>query len=249
VTGSLDGEVVLVTGGSRGIGRAVALALADAGADVAITYRERAEAADAVLADIRAAGRRAVAVQADLGRSAEAARVVGEVTDALGPIEVLVNNAGVLQQKPFAEITEEDLDRVLDVNLKSVFLLCQAVMPPMLERGRGRIVNVASSGGQLGGTLAAHYSASKAGVIGLTRSLARIGAPDVAVNCVSPGLIETEMTEREIASSAGRRKLSEIPLARTGRPDEVAEAVLFLATSAPYVTGHTLNVNGGLYLG
>jgi NAD(P)-dependent dehydrogenase (short-subunit alcohol dehydrogenase family) len=249
VSGPLEGQVVLVTGGSRGIGKAVALGAAAAGADVAITYRERADAAAGVVGEIESSGRRALAVQADLARSADAARVASAVAGGLGPIDVLVNNAGVLQQKPFAEITEEDLDRVLDVNLKSVFLLCQAVMAPMLERGRGRIVNVASSGGQLGGALAPHYSAGKAGVIGLTRSLARIGAPQVAVNCVSPGLIETEMTEGEIASPAGAQKLREIPLERTGRADEVAAAVLFLAASAPYVTGHTLNVNGGLYLG
>ena len=174
---------------------------------------------------------------------------MAEVTEAIGPVDVLVNNAGVLEQKPFAEISEADLDRAIDVNLKAVFLLSQAVMGPMLERRWGRIVNVASSGGQLGGPLAVHYSASKAGVIGLTRSLARIGAPHVAVNCVAPGLIETEMTEPEIASPAGRAKLGQIPLGRAGQPDDVAAAIRFLATSAPYVTGHTLNVNGGLYLG
>jgi 3-oxoacyl-[acyl-carrier protein] reductase len=162
---------------------------------------------------------------------------------------VLVNNAGVLEQKPFAEITEADLDRALDVNLKAVFLLSQAVMGPMREREWGRIVNVASSGGQLGGPLAVHYSASKAGVIGLTRSLARVGAPHVAVNCVSPGLIETEMTENEIASPAGRKKLSDIPLGRAGSAEDVAAAIRFLASGAPYVTGHVLDVNGGLFLG
>ena len=246
---TLAGRVALVTGGSRGIGRAAALALAEAGADVAITYRERAEAADAVAAAIAALGRRALSVRAELGPGAEAARVIDEVTSGLGPVDVLVNNAGVLEQKPFEEITEADLDLALAVNLKAVFLLSQAVMGPMRERGWGRIVNVASSGGQLGGTLAVHYSASKAGVIGLTRSLARVGAPQVAVNCVSPGLIETEMTETEIASPAGRQKLDQIPLGRVGTPDDVAATIAYLAAAAPYVTGQTLNVNGGLYLG
>jgi 3-oxoacyl-[acyl-carrier protein] reductase len=246
---TLAGRVALVTGGSRGIGRAAALALAEAGADVAITYRERAEAADAVAAAIAALGRRALSVRAELGPGAEAARVIDEVTSGLGPVDVLVNNAGVLEQKPFEEITEADLDLALAVNLKAVFLLSQAVMGPMRERGWGRIVNVASSGGQLGGALAVHYSASKAGVIGLTRSLARVGAPHVAVNCVSPGLIETEMTEAEIASPAGRDKLGRIPLARVGTPEDVAATIAYLASAAPYVTGHTLNVNGGLYLG
>ena len=239
---TLEGRVALVTGGSRGIGRAAALVLAEAGADVAITYRERADAAEEVVA---ALGGRARALRADLAAPGAAARLIAEV----GTVDVLVNNAGVLEQKPFAEITEADLDRALAVNLKAVFLLSQAVMGPMRERGWGRIVNVASSGGQLGGPLAVHYSASKAGVIGLTRSLARVGAPHVAVNCVSPGLIETEMTEPEIASPAGQDKLRQIPLERAGQPDEVAAAIGYLATAAPYVTGQTLNVNGGLYLG
>src|SRR3954449_114113 len=221
---TLAGRTALVTGGSRGIGRAAALALAEAGADVAITYRERADAAEEVAAAIGALGRRALSLRAELGPGAEAIRVIAEVTAGLGPVDVLVNNAGVLEQKPFEEITEADLDRALAVNLKAVFLLSQAVIGPMRERGWGRIVNVASSGGQLGGPLAVHYSASKAGVIGLTRSLARVGAPHVAVNCVSPGLIETEMTEPEIASPAGAEKLRQIPLGRAGRPDEVAAA-------------------------
>jgi NAD(P)-dependent dehydrogenase (short-subunit alcohol dehydrogenase family) len=237
---SLQGRVALVTGGSRGIGRAAALALAEAGADVVITYRERADAAEEVVAAL--GGR---AVRADLAAPGEAARLIDEV----GRVDVLVNNAGVLEQKPFEQITEADLDLTLAVNLKAVFLLSQAVMGPMRERGWGRIVNVASSGGQLGGPLAVHYSASKAGVIGLTRSLARVGAPHVAVNCVSPGLIETEMTEPEIASPAGQDKLRQIPLGRAGHPDEVAAAIAYLATAAPYVTGQVLNVNGGLYLG
>jgi NAD(P)-dependent dehydrogenase (short-subunit alcohol dehydrogenase family) len=237
---SLQGRVALVTGGSRGIGRAAALALAEAGADVVITYRERADAAEEVVAAL--GGR---AVRADLAAPGEAARLIDEV----GRVDVLVNNAGVLEQKPFEQITEADLDLTLAVNLKAVFLLSQAVIGPMRERGWGRIVNVASSGGQLGGPLAVHYSASKAGVIGLTRSLARAGAPHVAVNCVSPGLIKTEMTEPEIASPAGQDKLRQIPLGRAGHPDEVAAAIAYLATAAPYVTGQVLNVNGGLYLG
>jgi NAD(P)-dependent dehydrogenase (short-subunit alcohol dehydrogenase family) len=246
---TLDGRVALVTGGSRGIGRAAALALAAAGADVAITYRERADAAEEVAGSIAALGRRALSLRAELGPGEEARRVVAEVGAGLGPVDVLVNNAGVLEQKPFEEITEAELDLALAVNLKAVFLLSQAVMGPMRERGWGRIVNVASSGGQLGGPLAVHYSASKAGVIGLTRSLARVGAPHVAVNCVSPGLIETEMTEAEIASPAGQEKLGQIPLGRAGEADEVAATIAYLAGAAPYVTGQTVNVNGGLYLG
>src|SRR4051794_15797664 len=165
---TLEGRVALVTGGSRGIGRAAALALAEAGADVAITYRERADPAEEVVAAIGALGRRALSLRADLGPGGEAVRGSAAVTGGLGQVDVLVNNAAVLEQKPFEEITEADLDRALAVNLKAVFLLSQAVIGRMRERGWGRIVHVASSGGQLGGPLDAHYSASKAGVIGLT---------------------------------------------------------------------------------
>ncbi len=249
MSASLDGRTALVTGGGRGIGRAIALALAAAGADVMVCYRERAEPAGAVVAEIEALGRRAVAVRADVAEREDVRAMVRACRDELGGIDVLVNNAGVLQQKPFAEITDLDWDHVLSVNLKGVFICSQEVLPLMSARGGGRIINIASSGGQLGGPLSVHYSASKAGVISLTRSIARIAAPAITVNCVSAGLIDTEMTRQEIESEAGREKLSAIPLQRLGTPDDIADAVLFLASSADYVTGHTINVNGGLYFG
>jgi 3-oxoacyl-[acyl-carrier protein] reductase len=245
----LQGRVALVTGASRGIGEASAYALAQAGADVAVNYRGRAEAAAEVVRRIRQLGRRAVAVQADVTAREQVQAMVSSAVDALGAIDVLVNNAGVLQQKQFVDITDEDWDHVLAVNLKGVFLCSQETLPAMLRQGSGRIINMTSSGGQLGGPLAPHYAAAKAGVIGLTRSLARLGAPSVAVNCVAPGLVDTEMTSAEIASEAGKEKLRQIPLGRVAAPAEVAASVLFLATAAPYVTGHTINVNGGLYLG
>ena len=169
--------------------------------------------------------------------------------ESFGGLDILVNNAGLLQQKPFAQITDADWDRVLAVNLKGAFLCSQEAHTQLRRSGHGRILNISSSGGQLGGPLAPHYSAAKAGTIALTRSLARLLAPEVAVNCISPGLIETDMTRAEIASSDGHRKLAQIPLGRVGSASEVAAAAVFLAASAPYVTGHTLNVNGGLYLG
>jgi 3-oxoacyl-[acyl-carrier protein] reductase len=245
----LEGRVAVVTGGGRGIGRAIALAFARAGADVTICYRARAEPADAVVAEIQALGRRAIAVNANVANRSEVQTMLGAACENLGGIDILVNNAGVLQQKPFAEITDLDWDHMLDVNLKGAFICSQEILPIMTKRGGGRIVNLASSGGQLGGTLAVHYSASKAGVISLTRSLARIAAPGVTVNCIAAGLIDTEMTSEEIASDGGREKLSAIPLARPGTPDDVAAAALFLVCSADYVTGQTINVNGGLYLG
>jgi 3-oxoacyl-[acyl-carrier protein] reductase len=249
VSGALQGRVALVTGASRGIGEAVAYALAQAGADVAVSYHERKEAATGVVRRVEGEGRRALAVQADVTVREQVHAMFVHTTETLGEIDILVNNAGMLQQKPFAEITEEDWDRVLDVNLKGVFLCAQQALVSMLSRDAGRIVNMASSGGQLGGPLAPHYSAAKAGVISLTRSLARLAAPHVAVNCIAPGLIDTEMAGAEVASEAGAQKLRQIPLARLGAVEEVAASVVFLAASAPYVTGHTINVNGGLYLG
>jgi 3-oxoacyl-[acyl-carrier protein] reductase len=245
----LSGRVALVTGGVRGIGRAIALALAGAGADVAVGYRERSDAAAAATAEIEALGVRALAVQGNVAVREEVRNVVSATRGWQGRIDVLVNNAGVLQQKPFSEITDTDWDQALSVNLKSAFICSQEVLPVMQADGGGRIVNIASSGGQLGGPLAVHYAASKAGLISLTRSLARIGAPSVIVNCIAAGLIETEMTQSELASPEGREKLAQIPLGRPGTPAEVAAAVLFLASSASYVTGQTINVNGGLYLG
>jgi 3-oxoacyl-[acyl-carrier protein] reductase len=245
----LQGKVALVTGASRGIGEAIALALAQAGADVAVNYRKREDAAAGVVRQIEEAGRGALGVRADVTVRAQVRAMVVHTIERLGAIDILVNNAGLLQQKPFADITDEDWDRVLDVNLKGVFACSQEALAAMRRGGGGRIVNIASSGGQLGGPLAPHYAASKAGVISLTRSLARIAAPEVAVNCVSPGLIDTEMAGTEMATEAGARKLAQIPLRRLGSAVEVAASVVFLAASAPYVTGHTINVNGGLYLG
>jgi 3-oxoacyl-[acyl-carrier protein] reductase len=249
VSGALQGRIALVTGASRGIGEAIAHALAQAGADVAVGYREREAAAAEVVGRIDGLGRRALAVQADVTVRAQVRAMVSRTVETLGTVDILVNNAGLLQQKPFADITDEDWDRVLAVNLKGVFLCSQEVLPAMLRQGSGRIVNMASSGGQLGGPLAPHYSAGKAGVISLTRSLARLAAPDVAVNCIAPGLIDTEMAGAEMASEAGAQKLRQIPLGRLGAAEEVAASVVFLAASAPYVTGHTINVNGGLYFG
>ena len=165
MTAPLAGRVALVTGGGRGIGRAIALALAEAGADIAICYRERADAAAAVVAQIEAGGRRALAVAADVVSREDVSAMVRSTCDRLGGVDVMVNNAGVLQQKPFAEITDADWDHVIDVNLKGTFICSQEVLPVMKSRGGGRIINLASSGGQLGGTLAVHYAASKAGVV------------------------------------------------------------------------------------
>jgi 3-oxoacyl-[acyl-carrier protein] reductase len=245
----LTGRVALVTGGSRGIGQAIAVALAGAGADIALSYRHREDLAGEVVTLVERTGGRAIAIQADVSRRADVRRMVATARDSLGHLDILVNNAGLLQQKPFDEITDDDFDAIVAVNLRGTFACIQEAAGALRERGDGRIINLASSGGQLGGPLAVHYSASKAGVISLTRSFARVLAPEIAVNCISPGLIETEMSTRELASPEGRAKLSQIPSRRPGTPEEIGQVAVFLASSTPYVTGQTLNVNGGLYLG
>ena len=243
-------RVALVTGSSRGIGRAVALELAGAGVDIVVTYRERQQAAAAVAAEAQALGVRALVVPLDVSSRASVREAIGAAIAEFGRVDILVNDAGILEQKPFATITDDDWDLTMAVNLRGAFVCAQELLPQMKARGWGRIVNMASSGGQLGGTLSVHYATSKAGIIGLTRSLARLGAPEVLVNCVAPGLIDTEMTAAEIASEAGRQKVRAIPIGRAGLAEEVARAVAYLASdAASYVTGQTINVNGGLYLG
>jgi NAD(P)-dependent dehydrogenase (short-subunit alcohol dehydrogenase family) len=247
----ITNKVALITGSSRGIGRAIALAFARAGADIVIIYHKQADSANSVVAEIRKLGRRALSLQIDVSSRAMVQGMISRTLETFDRIDVLVNNAGILQQKPFLEISDEDWDRIMDVNLKGAFLCSQKVFPVMQKQKSGAIINMASSGGQLGGPLAVHYSASKAGVICLTKSLARIGAfYGIRVNCIAPGLIDTEMTKDEICSDAGREKVRQIPIQRPGTVDEVARAAVFLASDdASYITGQTVNVNGGLYMG
>jgi len=238
----LSGRVALVTGGSRGIGRAIALALAGAGADVAVNYRERADEAEAVAVAIRDLGRKALALRADVSQSAAVAKLVAAVGRALGPVDVLVNNAGVALRRGVDELTEADFDRTIAVNLKSAFLCTQAVWPGMRARGWGRIVNISSGAARGAGIVGPHYNASKAGMEGLTRGYAaRLVKDGVTVNAVAPSLIESDMTAGHRAESAAR-----IPLGRLGTPEEVAAVVLMLAGNA-YMTGQTVQVNGGLH--
>ena len=246
----MNDRVALITGSSRGIGRAIALELASAGVRVVVTYREREQAAAAVVAEAQALGARATLVQLDVSSRTSVRSAIEKARSEFGRVDILVNNAGILEQKPFATISDEDWDAMMAVNLRGAFACSQELLPEMKKQGYGRIVNVASSGGQLGGILAVHYATSKAGTIGLTRSLARLGAPEVLVNCVAPGLIDSEMTAGEIASDAGKEKIRTIPLGRPGTAEEVARTVAYLVSdAASYVTGQTINVNGGLYLG
>ena len=237
----LTGRVALVTGGSRGIGAAVARALAEAGADVAVNYRTQRAAAEAVVADIAAKGRRAMAVAADVGDGAEVARMVAEVTAGLGPPDILVNNAGIALIRAIDTLTEAEFDETIRVNLKSAFLVTQAVLPAMRARRWGRVVNISSGAARGAGGVGLHYNASKAGMEGLTRGYAaRLVQEGITVNAVAPSLIETDMVRSGVAASPAR-----IPLGRFGTAEEVAQAVLMLVGNA-YMTGQTVALSGGM---
>ena len=236
----LSNRVALVTGGSRGIGAAIALALADAGCAVAVNYRERAEDAEAVVAKIKAMGGRAIAVAADVSQGTAVEAMVERVAAELGPIDILVNNAGVAIVRGVDDLTEAEFDLTIAVNLKSAFLCTQAVLPAMRSRKWGRIVNITSGAARGAGAIGVHYNASKAGMEGLTRGYAaRLVKEGITVNAVAPSLIETDMM-------AGRTDLARnIPLGRMGQADEVAQAVLMVLGNA-YMTGQTILLNGGM---
>ena len=239
----LKNRIGLVTGGSRGIGAAVAIALAKAGADVAVNYRERADAANAVCSEITGMGHKAIAVQADVSVAADVRRMVAEVKAYLGGIDILVNNAAIAHPHKLEEITEAEWDRVLTVNLKSVFLVTQAVVDGMRQRKCGRIINLSSVAAQTGGAVGAHYAASKAGIIGLTHSCAASLIRDgITVNAIAPALIETDMV---ISNPNANPNL--IPMGHFGSVDDVASVAVMLATN-DYMTGQTISVNGGWYM-
>ena len=239
----LRNRIVLVTGGSRGIGAAVAVALANAGADVAVNYRERAQAANAVCGEIAGMGRKAVAVQADVSVVADVKRLVAETEAHLGGIDILVNNAAIAHPRKFEQITEAEWDEVLAVNLKSVFLVTQAVIGGMLQRKWGRIINLSSVAAQTGGAVGAHYAASKAGIIGLTHSCASAFIREgITVNAIAPALIATEM----VASNPNANP-NLIPMGHFGSVADVASVAVMLATNG-YLTGQTISVNGGWYM-
>ena len=236
----LDGKVALVTGGSRGIGKAIALALAEQGATVAVNYVSRADAADAVVAAIRGDGGIAIAVQADVSARSAVEAMVAAVATRLGPIDVLVNNAGIALRRGLDDLSEADFDRTIAVNLKSAFLCIQEVLPGMRRRGFGRIVNISSGAARGAGVIGAHYNASKAALEGLTRGYAaRLAQGGITVNAVAPSLIATDMMDMPPAEVARR-----IPVGRMGSPEEVAQAVVMVVTN-PYMTGQTVPVNGG----
>jgi 3-oxoacyl-[acyl-carrier protein] reductase len=236
----LTGHIALVTGASRGIGAAIAIALAEAGAAVAVNYRERADDAETVVGKIRGMGGRAIAIAADVSQAAAVARMADHAASALGPIDILVNNAGLAIVRGIDDLTESDFDVTIAVNLKSAFLCTQAVLPGMRAKKWGRIVNISSGAARGAGAIGVHYNASKAGMEGLTRGYAaRLVKEGITVNAVAPSLIETDMMR-------GRSDLaSRIPLGRLGHPDEVAKAALSVLGN-DYMTGQTIVLNGGM---
>ncbi len=237
----LRGRICLVTGASRGIGRAIALMLAEAGGDVAVNCRRRVKEANAAAAEITAIGRRTMVVEADVSRSSDVAAMIAAVGQALGPIDVLVNNAGIAPRRGIDDLTEADFDETIAVNLKSAFLCSQAVLPHMRAQRWGRIVNISSGAARGAGGIGLHYNASKAGMEGLTRGYAaRLAKDGVTVNAIAPSLVETEMMPATRAEASAR-----IPIGRPGRPDEVAQAVLMVLGN-DYMTGQTIQLNGGM---
>ncbi len=242
-------RVALVTGGSRGIGRAVAIELARRGNRVAINFAGNTEAAAAVVDEIRSAGSDAIAVKADVGDPEEVVRLFVEVTDQLGPVEILVNNAGITQDGLVLRMDPGDWDRVISTNLRSVFLCSKAALRPMVRTKWGRIINVSSVAGIAGNAGQANYAASKAGVIGFTKSLAKeVGSRGITANAVAPGFVDTDMT-KGLSAEVREAASASIAVGRFGLPREVASAVGYLASDeAAYVTGQVLVVDGGMAL-
>jgi 3-oxoacyl-[acyl-carrier protein] reductase len=239
----LEGRVALVTGASRGIGRGIALELAHTGARIVVNYRREEAKAEEVATAIRNGGGIALVVQADVGNSRDVQRLVETAAAELGSIGILVNNAGIARPQRMDEITEQDWDETVDTNLKSCFLVTQAVLPGMREQRWGRIVNLSSVAAHVGGVVGAHYAASKAGMLGLTHYLANTFVKDgITANAISPALIESDMV-----SSNPNARPDRIPVGRFGQPDEVAAVVAMLARNG-YITGQTIHVNGGWYM-
>jgi len=246
---TLDGKVALVTGASRGIGRAIALTLAKAGADVAINFAGNVAAAEEVAKEITAMGRKAILVQGSVAETVVAQEIIDKVLAELGKIDILVNNAGITRDGLLMRMKEEDWDAVLTTNLKGVFNCTKAAIKPMMKQRSGCIINMASVVGEMGNAGQANYAAAKAGVIGFTKSIAKeVASRGIRANAVAPGFIATDMT-KVLPDKVQEEMAKTIPLGRQGQPQDIANAVLFLVSDeAAYITGQVLNVDGGMVM-
>ncbi len=244
---NLSGKAALVTGGSRGIGRQIVLHLAESGADVAFTYRSRKEEADGLVTELLSKGRKAIAFQSNAADHAQANEVVQNVIKEFGRLDILVNNAGITKDGLLMRMSEQDWDEVISTNLKSVFNFTKAACRQMMSQQSGKIINISSIVGVVGSPGQANYVASKAGVIGFTKSIAKeLASRNIQVNAIAPGFIETEMTEK-LNEKQKETILGIIPMKRMAKPEEVATVVCFLAsTDSNYITGQTLCVDGGM---
>jgi acetoacetyl-CoA reductase len=246
--GVLSDRAGVVTGGSRGIGRAIALELGRSGANVAIGYSSNVEAAEEVAREIRDLGGEAFTLRANVTRPEEVKEAIASVAQEFGKIDFLVNNAGITRDRTLQKMTREQWEEVIDVNLHSIFNVTHEVLPYMLEQGYGRIVNVSSVVGQSGNFGQTNYAAAKAGIIGFTKSAAlEVARRGITVNCIAPGFTETDMLSA-VPHEGRQRVLAKIPMGRFGRPEEMATAALFLIAYGDYITGQVIGINGGLYL-
>jgi 3-oxoacyl-[acyl-carrier protein] reductase len=245
----LEGKVALVTGGSRGIGRAIAISLAEAGANVVVNYAGNEAAAAEVAAHIESMGRKALVIKANVGNSSEVDAMVKQTLEVFGQLDILVNNAGITRDNLIMRMKDDEFDEVINTNLKGVFNCVRSVTRTMMKQRSGRIINISSVVGTMGNPGQANYVAAKAGVIGLTKSAAReLASRGITVNAIAPGFITTDMTDK-LSDEMKAQLLLQIPLARFGQPDDIAKTVLFLASNeASYMTGQTLHIDGGMYM-
>lgn len=246
---TLENKTAVVTGASRGIGRAVAVKLASLGANIVLNYRSSIKSVEEVLAEIKAMGANAVAVQGDISNFAEAEKVIKSAVENFGSLDILVNNAGITKDGLLARMKEEDFDSVIETNLKGAFNCIRHATPIMMKQRRGRIINMSSVVGVAGNAGQVNYAASKAGVIGMTKAAAKeLASRGITVNAIAPGFIQTDMTDA-LSDKVKEELLAGIPLKRLGQAEEVAELAAFLASeSASYITGQVININGGMYM-